>query len=114
MKNKSMADQLAEMQNNLTALDKILKTPEDTKVVKSVVVNYTDGTSQEFASVEAKVEHRKRKTCTQYEDKLGKKCVIGGVTYQSVSAASRALNIYKGGVTSRIKSTLFPDWNYVL
>lgn len=47
MTQKNLKEQLAEMQNNLIALDKIINTPSE-KTVKKFLITYVDGTEQWF------------------------------------------------------------------
>ena len=110
MTQKSMAAQIAEMQNNLKALDKILQEPIEKKI-SSITVTYDDNTTMTvFATTQQQTKPARK--CTTYQDKGGKACIIDGVKYISINAASRALNVYPGGVTSRVQSKLFPTWVY--
>jgi len=117
MTQKTLAEQLAEMQNNLIALDKLIKAEPAPKFkVDKIQITYTDGTVATFveqkedpiqvahASILAQLRKRAEERSTLHEDNFaadtlrrkaanGYKCRIHGVQYRSIMHASRNLHI---------------------
>jgi len=139
MTQKTLAEQVAEMQNNLIALDKLLQAPVHQcaaqPLVGRIVVEYDDGTEQIFvphkvteptkavmSAEEVLKVLRKRKTEEPKvaEDPLPRKprlprigfaCIINGVKYNSIIHASRVLGMCRHTIKHNIDLGLV-NWSY--
>ena len=121
MTQKSMAQQLAEMKNNLIAMEKLLR-PEAPEVVPEkkamcFLVTYDDGTTQKFvkepagrsteeilAQLRSRAEKMKYETATDPAPRksIGFACIFNGVRYNSIRHAGRSTGI----CIHKIKSNL--------
>ena len=123
MTQKTISEQLAEMQNNLIALDKIINAPvqEVEKKVKSFLITYDDGTEQVFVpeviqtpkltTAEILSQLRTRANKMDYandtlipkaRNREGYACMINGVKYHSIMHASRVTGIYRHAIQARL------------
>ena len=132
MTQKTLAEQVAELQNNLIALDKIIITPSPSPSpsvepkVKSFLVKYDDGTEQLFVPEEPKTqvaevlqEIRNRHVETAIDPlpakqhiHIGYECIINGKKYNSIMHASRALGICRHRIKANLETNL-TGWSYV-
>jgi hypothetical protein len=140
MTQKTLAEQVAEMQNNLIALDKLLHAQEPTPqpqpaLVGRIVVEYDDGTEQIF--VPHKVTETPKSTMTAEEvlkiirkrhvepelaadplprkprqPRIGFACIINGVKYNSIVHASRVLGMCRHTIKANLDRD-FANWSYV-
>lgn len=138
MTQKNLKEQLAEMQNNLIALDKIINTPSE-KTVKKFLITYVDGTEQwfvpevmpeafletppKYTTDEILAQLRKRATdlakIKTADDPLvpkplkrkGSTCVINGVRYNSIMHASRVLKLCRHRVKTNLDRGV-TGWEY--
>jgi hypothetical protein len=135
MTQKTLPEQVAEMQNNLIALDKIINAPQTPKVGR-IVVEYEDGTEDIFVkhvppklvaddqtrSILAQLRKRnlEKEEIKVANDPLQKKmlpsrigfsCIINGVKYNSLMHAQRALGICRHTIKENIEKGL-ANWNY--
>jgi hypothetical protein len=117
MTQKSLAEQVAEMQNNLTALDKILNTKE--KRISSIIVKYNDGTAELFSPTlkrptenlpEQKVVEARTPRLPNFKE--GYACIINGKKYLSIMHASRVLKICRHRVKANIEAG-YHGWEFV-
>lgn len=137
MTQKSLAEQVAEMQNNLIALDKLLQAPPTPTpvLVGRIVVEYDDGTEQIFVphqetsptkttmSVQEVLSQlRKRHTeepklapdpkpRKELAPRTGYSCIINGVKYNSLIHAERVLGMSRHAIKARIEKGMV-NWSY--
>lgn len=126
MSQKTISEQLAEMQNNLIALDKIINAPVQAveKKVKSFLIVYDDGTEQVFVPEVAKPKLTTAEILLQLRDRSAKReekyetaadplfpkqrlregfaCVINGTRYNSIVHASRVLGVCRHSIKARL------------
>lgn len=140
MTQKTLAEQIAEMQNNLIALDKIITAtiPNPVEIerrIKHFEVVYKDGTKALFIedkSTEVPAETmsaeevlkvlRKRhvepalapdpKPRKELAHRIGYACIINGVKYNSLIHASRVLKVCRHTIKTNIESGR-NNWSYV-
>jgi len=135
MTQKTLKEQVAEMQNNLTALDKLLsapivQAPITEKRVRSFLLSYDDGeevlfepkigksASEILAIIRERNELLNQTREIEYDPivrkatpKLGFECVIHGKNYNSINHAGRVLNMCRHTVKSNIDRGL-KGWDY--
>ncbi len=135
MTQKALAQQLAEMRNNMLALDKLLKAPyepkqEPERIVSEFLITYKDGTSQKFGPIgplinktstddqvkeilaKTKARHLPNQPVLSTLPRPGFGCNIDGKTYASVMQASRELGLCRHRVKANLDKGLF-GWKYV-
>lgn len=138
MTQKSLAEQIAEMQNNLKALDKLMQAELAPKLevvrkkISSITVQYSDGTTADFIEAQdlfAPTNHIAAKSATPINRKQvvhtgvhhnwatrvknpkpGLAVEINGVTYQSIADAGRKLNLHPCTVGDRVHSSEWSNW----
>ena len=123
MTQKSLAEQVAEMQNNLTALDKILNTKENR--ISSIIVKYSDGSSDLFSpalkrppenlpeqKVKAVAVDLDIRPAKSPNFKEGYACLINGKKYVSIMHASRVLKICRHRIRANIEAG-YHGWEFV-
>ena len=117
MTQKTLAEQVAELQNNLIALDKIINAPTPEKKVKCFRFTYDDGSTQWFAPIsdedatdqlDVKLDNKTIKK----KPRPGYPCIIRGVRYNSVMHAARELGLCRHRVKCNLDIGL-REWAYL-
>lgn len=123
MTQRSMAQQIAEAQNIITALSKKIEeqieAPQPERKVSNFLIKYDDGTEQWFvpetspttANILSQLRDRSAKREVQVADdplpakqrlREGFECIIDGVKYNSIVHASRVLGMCRNAIKSRL------------
>jgi group I intron endonuclease len=74
---------------------------------------HTDEVKQMLSEINSKPKTNEHKENISLNSPNNKQCVIEGVTYRSVAAASRQLGLSENTVRGRVKNKNFKEWNYV-
>jgi hypothetical protein len=119
MTQKTMAQQIAEAQNIITALSKQIEAPVERKL-KKFLCTYDDGTEQWFVPEEVQPIFTTKEILSQVRDrhlpkeiaedtlpmkqhlKPGLECIINGVRYRSVMHASRITGVCRHSIKDKL------------
>lgn len=143
MTQKTLAAQIAEMKNDLAALDKLMQAEIDAKFAQPIkerkltkfLCTYDDGTEQWFVpEVSAPVsnpastpnldpfgrkvtvvngKHNNWALRIKHGPRPGLQVEIDGEQYDSMAEASRQLNLHPCTVAKRVHSSAYTTWNVV-
>jgi hypothetical protein len=137
MAQQTLAEQIAEMQNNLIALDKIINAPvaPATQKVGRIVVEYEDGTEDIFVkhvplklitddqtkSILSQLRKRNLEKETEVAadpkpkatlpNRIGYSCILDGVKYNSLIHAERVLGMSRHTIKANIERGM-SNWSY--
>ena len=137
MTQKSLAAQIAEMQNNLTALDKLMQAELATpkievvrKKIASITVQFSDGSTQSFIEEQDFFDPKNHILATTPDGRKpvvhsgvhnnwatrvksprpGLAVEVHGVRYESIAEAGRQLNLHPCTVGERVHNPDWRDW----
>lgn len=138
-KTSALAQEIANITNSVKAMEIIAQLKEQIdrlpittpmpapKVIETIVINYTDGSSDHFGALQPTNDLPKAVIVSEEPiptasdnrpakvgvTRRGDACVIKGIKYLSVSHAARMLGMYRGTVRDYLNNPSMTDWGFI-